>query len=211
MLDMSVSGRLAARLDALKSRHGEPAVEAIREVVGAMLSTMSGDLSATEAALLSEVEELGKTIEEAKREIAALRVDEIATDHIPVAADELEAIVDATEKATNAIMDNCETIQNIANKLDGENKSALEDSITLIFEACSFQDITGQRINKVVRTLKTIEDRVARIVDKFGDRVKHSKIDDQPVVPITAEDALLNGPQLKGAGVDQSAIDALFD
>ena len=44
----------------------------------------------------------------------------------------------------------------------------LQDAVTRIYEACSFQDITGQRITKVVTTLKVIEEKVAHIISTFG-------------------------------------------
>lgn len=214
MLDPADNKRLADRLEALRSQYGSAPIDAIRDVVGAVLSSMNGDLSATEATLLSEVEALGLTIQEAKREIAALRVDDLATAHIPEASDELEAIVESTANATNEILDTCEVIQEVAGKLDGDSKKRLEDATTRIFEACGFQDLTGQRISKVVRTLKTIEERVASIVDKFGDRARASSTDtgapEAPAAP-QGEAALLNGPALPGSGaVDQSEIDRLL-
>ncbi len=50
----------------------------------------------------------------------------------------------------------------------GDKPPGLQDATTRIYEACSFQDITGQRITKVVATLKTIERKVAHIIGTFG-------------------------------------------
>jgi chemotaxis protein CheZ len=86
----------------------------ITEVVTAVLTTMSGDLSATETSLLSEVEALGKTIAAAKVEIAALKVDDIRDRDIPFATDELDAIVEHTAGATNAILESCEMLDEVA-------------------------------------------------------------------------------------------------
>ena len=44
-------------------------------------------------------------------------------------------------------------------------KALVDEKMMVIFEACSFQDITGQRIAKVVETLEHIEQRVARFAD----------------------------------------------
>ena len=142
--------------------------EMVAEVVRAVLATMSGDLSAQETSLLTEVEALGRTIASAKAEIAALRVDDITDNHIPFATDELDAIVEHTATATNAILNSCETLDDVGSSLTGEPATRLQDATTRIYEACSFQDITGQRINKVVATLKTIEAKVAQIVATFG-------------------------------------------
>ena len=80
----------------------------------------------------------------------------------------------------------------------------LLDATTRIYEACSFQDITGQRITKVVATLKTIDAKVAQIVGAFSGR----RTDEAPAVPVLA--MLENGPQLPGQAMDQSDIDKLL-
>ncbi len=86
----------------------------IAEVVRAVLTTISDDLTAKEASLLQEVEELGRTIAIAKSEIAALRVDDITDHDIPFATDELDAIVDHTAQATHAILESCEMLDEVA-------------------------------------------------------------------------------------------------
>jgi chemotaxis protein CheZ len=169
--------------------------------------TMSGDLSAQETSLLAEVEELCKTISSAKAEIAALRVDDITQAHIPFATDELDAIVDHTATATNAILSSCETLDEVAGSLSGEPAAKLQDATTRIYEACSFQDITGQRITKVVGTLKTIESKVAQIIAAFG---SGGAPIETPTEEAVGEAALLNGPQHPAVAMDQSDIDRLL-
>ena len=44
-------------------------------------------------------------------------------------------------------------------------KALVDEKMMVIFEACSFQDITGQRIAQVVETLQHIEQRVARFAE----------------------------------------------
>src|SRR3984957_978361 len=171
------------------------------EVVTAVLTTMSGDLNPTETSLLGEVEALGRTIAAAKQEIAALRVDDIRDRDIPFATDELDAIVEHTAVATNAILESCELLDDLATVVTGEAAAKLQDAVTKIYEACSFQDITGQRITKVVTTLKTIEAKVAQIITKFGVQGEASK-PSGTADPATGPSAppshaeLLNGPQL---------------
>ena len=99
-------------------RHPGSQPEMVAEVVRAVLATMSGDLSAQETSLLAEVEALGRTIASAKAEIAALRVDDITDNHIPFATDELDAIVEHTATATNAILNSCETLDDVAEQSD---------------------------------------------------------------------------------------------
>jgi chemotaxis protein CheZ len=179
----------------------------VAEVVRAVLATMSGDLSAQETSLLTEVEALGRTIASAKAELAALRVDDITDNHIPFATDELDAIVEHTATATNAILNSCETLDDVGSSLTGEPAIRLQDATTRIYEACSFQDITGQRINKVVATLKTIEVKVAQIIATFssGDRLAPIEMTAKPT-----ETELLNGPQHPSVAMGQSDIDKLL-
>jgi chemotaxis protein CheZ len=188
----------------------------IEATVRAVLSTMAGDLTAKESALLAELEGLGRTIARAKAEIAALKVEDIRDAHIPSATDELDAIVDHTAHATNEILDSCETLENLQSELSGDAADKLQGAVTRIYEACSFQDITGQRIGKVVTALKAIEVRISTIVSAA------SGVDGPGPAPV-AKDAgaptndgrtegqkLANGPQLPGAGVSQSEIDRLL-
>ena len=199
--------RLAERLASIRERHPSSEPEVVAEVVHAVLTSMSGDLTAQETSLLTEVEALGRTITSAKAEIAALRVDDITDSHIPFATDELDAIVEHTATATNAILTSCETLDDVAVSLSGELAAQLQDATTRIYEACSFQDITGQRITKVVATLKTIEVKVAQIVATFGD----GSSDTEAVVLSASEEiSLLNGPQHPTVAMDQSDIDRLL-
>lgn len=201
------SERLTERLAAIRARYGGSDPDMVAEVVRAILSTMSGDLSAQETSLLAEVEALGHTIACAKAEIAALRVDDITQDHIPFATDELDAIVEHTATATNEILSSCETLDEVAGSLSGAPATKLQDATTRIYEACSFQDITGQRITKVVGTLKTIEVKVAQIVATFGSTPRPMEADEAAAA---SEAALLNGPQHPTVAMDQSDIDKLL-
>jgi chemotaxis protein CheZ len=210
MPDTQPSDPLAARLAAIRTRYPASEPEMVAEVVRSVLSTMRGDLASKEVSLLSEVEALGRTISTAKAEIAALRVDDITVSHIPFATDELDAIVAHTASATNAILTSCEILDEVGATVSAEMAAKLTDATTKIYEACSFQDITGQRITKVVATLKAIEEKVASIIAAFGERADRETV--APVVHVAPPTAasLLNGPQLPTAAMDQSDIDRLL-
>ncbi len=196
---------LPERLAEIRARHPSAEPDAIAEVVRAVLCTMKGDLSGTDTSLLTEVEELGRTIARAKAEIAALKVDDISAAHIPSATDELDAIVAHTAAATESILETCETLDQLGSELGSKAGAALQDATTKIYEACSFQDITGQRITKVVATLKTIDAKVAQIVAAFSGRLPEGGVTELP-----PDAALENGPQLPGQAMDQSDIDKLL-
>ena len=140
-----------------------------------------------------------------RSEIGALRQGDQDEQLFGNTADELEEIVTETARAANQIMDAAETVENIAAALEPTAGSALMDAVTKIYEASAFQDITGQRITKVVRALQSLEDKLASLADAFGPAPGPG--------PATAEgdQALLNGPQLTKNASSQSDIDALFE
>ncbi len=199
---------LKQKLAAIRARQPDVAPEMFTEVVRAVLTTMSHDLTTKETSLLHEVEELGRTIAMAKSEIAALKVDDITGHDIPFATDELDAIVEHTAHATNAILESCEMLDEVSATVSGEAGLKLQEATTKIYEACSFQDITGQRITKVVSTLKTIESKVAHIISTFGVPPRTCRA--ATVTHIASDADLLNGPQLPAQAMDQSDIDALL-
>jgi chemotaxis protein CheZ len=199
---------LRHKLINIRHRHALADVHLVTEVVRAVLTTVTDYLTAKETALLHEVEELGRTIAIAKSEIAALRVDDITDRDIPFATDELDAIVDHTAQATNAILESCEMLDELSSELTGESGTRLQEATTKIYEACSFQDITGQRISKVVTTLKAIETKIAHIIVTFGNSVPMLANDDAKAGG--PEPELLNGPQLPAHAMDQSDIDRLL-
>jgi chemotaxis protein CheZ len=197
--------RLARRLNEIRARHPGSDPEMVAAVVGAVLAALEGDFTAREARLLAEVEALGRTIATARAEIAALQVDDITASHIPSATDELDAIVAHTAAATDSILESCELLDRLAAAESGVTAAALLDATTRIYEACSFQDITGQRITKVVATLKAIDAKVAQIVAAFGSRAAP-----RAPTPAAAGDTLMQGPQLPANAMVQSDIDALL-
>ena len=217
---------LRQRLDAAFAEAAQPlSRDEVTDIVRNILGSMDGDISATDLRLYKEVVDLAKFIETAKQEIAALQPAEIRDEHIRTATDELDAVIGATEKATFAIFDACDAIGAIAGQSDAETSAKLNDQITAIYEACNFQDITGQRISKVVRTLKHIESKVDMIVAAFGSEVRQNhaprlaKLAAEEAEaaahfePMSAEEAdqqLLHGPQLPGNAMDQDEIDRLL-
>lgn len=214
-LPSNIDPDLAKRLTELRDTYGDTVkVEDVVEVVGSLLSTMKGDVTSSDMELYNELESLADYIHAAKAEIAQLRPDDVKEKYLSSASDELDAIVDATADATNNIMDATELIEDVMDGIEGEVSEKLMDATTKIYEACTFQDITGQRITKVVSALQHIEEKIDALVAAFGSEIEKYKTenpdeaDDGPK-EITDED-LLEGPQLDGQGKSQEDIDALL-
>lgn len=163
-----------------------------------------------------------------RQEIADLRHEQEAGR----SRDELHAVVASTEQATNTILTAAETVDTLARKIGLRTKDAeswndaqaIQAQMQTVFEACNFQDLTGQRISKVVRTVVLVEERVAEML-RLWIGPSGSTAPPGPTTPARArsakdqadargrgdEDGLLNGPALPGtAAVSQDAVDALF-
>ena len=97
----------------------------------------------------------------------------------------------------------------LATAMDGETSLKLQQITTKIYEVPNFQDITGQRITKVVKALGQIESTVIAMLKAVGHDVEASVLS-QPR-EIRSDEDLMNGPQLPEQAVTQDDIDALFD
>lgn len=208
---------VARLLEELRRRYGDTVkVEEVAKVIGALLSSGTPNLVGVSRKIYAELEALNRYIQTAKAEIAALRPDEVKAEYLPTATNELDAIVQATAEATNEIMDATETIERVSEKLEGESQDSLMDATTRIYEACGFQDITGQRITKVVKALKEIEAKVDALVVAFGGELGQLKAKEAakpaaaPAKGAPTDQDLLHGPQQPGEGISQDEIDRLL-
>ncbi len=159
-------------------------------------------LRAEIASLHTDCRDLVNFIVSARSEISQIRPDDLKRDKLPRAGKELDAIVQATESATDQIMSAAEKI------MSDDPSDTVSNACMDIFEACSFQDITGQRISKVVSTLEYIENYLEKLTAAWGHEEDAS-------LPEEAEDpdseaGLLNGPALQGEGIDQDFVDDMF-
>lgn len=166
-----------------------------------------------------EISDIAGRIKATKVEMAALRHPLSNQDTFLEASEQLSAVVRATETATNSIISAAEEIEDIVSEVrsqlpEGYQNSRLKDlnDITLrIFEACNFQDLTGQRITKVVQALAFIEERIDGMMSVWNTK----EFEAMPLPPdISKHDAglALHGPQEdKPSSISQADIDALFD
>ena len=166
----------------------------------------------------TEIAEIAGRIQATKVEIAALRHPLANEDKFESATEELSEIVRQTETATDGIMNSAERIEEVVADLltvttDEYANSRLgdiADLITGIYEACNFQDLTGQRINKVIKVLNYIEERVDAMMATWDIR----EFQTMPLpedITRKDEDLTLSGPMAEGQAISQEDIDAMFD
>lgn len=208
MVREALSAKVEALADHLRKRDGDkiglPDLAAASDV---LVKTMEAFFGSIDTTIYNEFQALSKYIVTARKEISELRPEGIKNTRIPRAGQELDAIVQSTEEATNTIMEAAEEMMSSdAEDLDAY-RTAVEAACMRIFEACSFQDITGQRISKVVETLKFIETHIGAMTDVLGIEEDADSVDEEEV---EGDEALLNGPALEGEGIDQDAVDNLI-
>jgi len=192
-------------------------VAAVTEI---LMRSLESYFKSIDLTLYKECKDLADYIEDARAEISSPSPDHDDSAGIPRAGQELDAIVEATESATDTIMQAAEDLMSFNTEDFDEYKNHINDEVMKIFEACSFQDITGQRISKVVKTLNHVEDRVNKLISILGITSDSSTSNGaKPIIdPETGElngesndEDLLNGPVLAGEGIDQGEIDSLLN
>jgi chemotaxis protein CheZ len=109
-----------------------------------------------------------------------------------------------SEQATQKILAAAEEIDQAANTLSASLKNEsgqglaqdIRDRVIAIFEACNFQDLTSQRVAKVMASLGRIEQQIARTLDELA----------RESAPA------MHGPRLAddSGHVSQSDVDSMF-
>ena len=229
---MAYHNDIMAELRAIRAQMAAPHRESgITPAVAASASSQWTDsMQATLEAYRAQIEQCEKlkveldliheAINRTKREIAVLHGKSFDGDEMTKVTGELGAVVGGTEEATQQILEAAEAIDEAASALakaptadiQAQLAQDIQERVISIFEACNFQDLTGQRISKVMATMKFIEHHINVMMEIWGG-VDHIKAHAPPIVDDRIGDArLLNGP--KGPGEDghasQNDIDALF-
>ena len=197
----------------------DPAMQQVTEAQ-ALLETYRAQIEQCEK-LKVELDLIYDAINRTKREIAVLHGKSFDGNEMSKVTGELGAVVGGTEQATQQILEAAEAIDQAVTAMSKVNSpdqqkilsEEISERVVSIFEACNFQDLTGQRISKVMATMKFIENHITVMMDIWGgvDAIRaHAPaiIDDRE-----GDARLLNGPKTEGdeGHASQNDIDALFD
>ncbi|MPZ40288.1 MAG: hypothetical protein GEU95_19955 [Rhizobiales bacterium] len=168
--------------------------------------------------LKSETDAIYAALNSTKQEIAALHVNAFGPPPARMTR-ELDAVVASAGHATEQILGAAEDIEDAANTLSAslqrEQEQALaldiQDNVLRIFEACNFQDLTGQRIAKVLTTLKFVEERIAQMIEIWGG-IDAFRTYAAAAAAEADRNAILHGPKLDGddGHASQGDVDAIF-
>ena len=183
-------------------------IGALRTFVDRRIAELSAEVHATSDLMDFSESNLSGQLSDIRSQIASV----IA---LPTAATrnsglELEAVVQATEEAANRIMEAAEAIGNWIR--DGKNDPAsvedMNQKVNAIFEACSFQDVTGQRIRRAIQHLQQVENMLTEMAPG-----EHAPAVERVVVhaPYNNAGALTAEHHEASPDLGQDAVDSLFD
>ncbi|TRO95430.1 chemotaxis protein CheZ [Glycocaulis profundi] len=219
-----VAARVRESLASLKASDLQDAqVMEVLKLAQQLTDTMQMFFGSLDRSIHQEFCYIADYISKTRDEISKLRPNDIREQRIPVAGAELEAVVTDTEKATEAIMAEAEGLMGTEPTDLDAYKAQVDEAMMRIIESCSFQDLSGQRVSKVVDSLRHVEKRVSRFAATMG--VDDAEADEDEIAEAERKKKLhLNGPALGGPetqqdavdeiiknDLDQNAIDALFD
>jgi len=195
----------------LREQKGEISLQDVGGIFLKIAASMTPNASPADHFLHQEIARLATYINDANSEIFAISTNDKSEEAIIDASAHLDEVIKATEQATNTIMDAADIIQNAAGGIGGDKETQILEAAARIYDACTFQDISGQRITKVIKLLSNIEERIGKLNELFGN-------DNKPIEPANANYAktiledkdLLNGPQLASKASSQEEIDSLF-
>lgn len=187
----------------------------MRELIEQLIGAIQARRREAELSLVSELQSISAYIQGVKTDLSAIG-PELKTRYIPTATDELEAITETTAEATNRIMDAAESIDAMVSGGAVADKAALSAAATQIYEACTFQDLTGQRVHKVVTALHQIELKIDAMIVTFSARLGIGDVNEfaAPAPAAPADDdgiVRAHGPQLPAMAKTQDEIDALME
>ena len=182
----------------------DTALSALHSFVDRRIAELSAELHAS-----VEIADMGET--RMASELARIQ-DQIAQlVAVPAAATrnsglELEAVVQATEAAANTIMEAAEAIQDwvAGGSQDASAVAAIAARVNSIFEACSFQDVTGQRIRRAIQHLQQVETMLDSMIPDGT-----SKDPARPTLQIATAMRTVEAPS--GGDLGQDDIDALLN
>ena len=183
-------------------------VEALRIFVDRRIAELSAEVHATSDLMDFSENNLSGQLAGIREQIASVVA-------LPTAATrnsglELEAVVQATEEAANRIMEAAEAIGAWLRegKHDPASLNVVNQKVNAIFEACSFQDFTGQRIRRAIQHLQQVENMLTEMVPGEEPLVVERVVVNAPYNNVGAL-----GPAHHQANPDlgQDAVDSLFD
>jgi hypothetical protein len=202
-------GRWFLKEYARRNRHAD--TQLVLEAIGRLEQAVAGDRVAQDIdRMRATLKEMATAISRTKTEIASIHSIEQEHGSLFRASEALDGITRTTEQATSDILAAAEHIQECAWTLreDGANPrlcDELDRRATEIYTACSFQDITAQRIAKIIHTLRYLETRINSMIASWDESDDGVRAQDD-----FARHRARALPEHQSVDLDQSDIDSVI-
>ncbi len=176
--------------------------------------------AATDERLHTELDNLIHYVERLRLELANITRKKGDRSDFENMSVQLDALVKNTEEASYEILKSSEDILETVDKLREDNseedRNKLCDLITTkamaTLQACSFQDITGQRVTKIIRSVQFVEERVNSMAEIYGEASINTLGLEISAKETPSEEVCMDGPAVHAEeAISQDDIDALFD
>jgi chemotaxis regulatin CheY-phosphate phosphatase CheZ len=154
-------------------------------------------------AITHELNEIEQTAEQTRKALAEI---DAARQRDGDLGDELDLVIAASAQAISGILSDADRIGEISTTMRAQGVAEyvcdqLDGLSEHINTACAFQDLTGQRTQKVVTAMRLLEARVHQLVKLWQA---------ESPVQAPAKNTLLSGPARDGEGLMQDQIDELL-
>lgn len=159
--------------------------------------------------LAYEVDLIALYISDLRAAINGLGVADITDQKIAAVRADIRDVIDHTRSATDTVLGTAEDL--IAAEETGEAYRALvEDRMMRLMEACSFQDLTGQRLSRVAEALNAMDQRLKNFAEIVKPRAGHvCRAAEEETREEWRQRHLISGPGGAGA-IDQDTVDGLM-
>lgn len=183
---------------------------AYADIASQVAQELIRELSNKDSQFLKELKTIVQSIDSAKHEIASIRPKELTEHELPDATNSLDIIIQTSEEACGNILSCAEELMEISEYVPAKLQERLTAISTKLFESSNFDDLNGQRVRKVIKTIRTIEDKLKGLLDIYGEAYE-TMAPDEPAQSKTKEEELMNGPQDTGEATSQEEIDKILN
>lgn len=196
------------RFEEIRKRgEGQIKLQDVEDIVQGLLDTIEKESSINNN-MIESLSSIAEEIKSMKTDIMRGYGD---NEDIQVLSARINTVTESTEKAANDIMDSAEAIQSMLPQLNNDYLAEqMMSNCTKIFEACDFQDLTGQHLTRVMKSVNAIETIVDKVVEALGIEIEipEEKFDRMSLDADSKE--LMKGRGI-GNAPSQEDIDDLFN
>ena len=177
----------------------------IDEIIKQFLEILSSNLTNKhEREIYSQIDLISAQIIALKRDVSNVSEETLHDQFIPEIVSELHYVIEQSEKSVTGILDAVDEITAMSQGVEDRHiREELLIRVTKILELCSFQDLMGQKIQRIINHLLETESIIYKMLHtlKPEPNLRCANIN---------EKSLINGPRNEQEAPSQAQIDDLF-